>query len=303
MGKDLAQRTRQNNEVQANGGQATIQQDIQSMKEQFAMAAPRGAEAVQLIRDALTMVRKTPKLAQCDKASVLGGLMTCAQLGLRPGVLGHAWLLPMWNGRNKRFEATLVIGYQGYVDLVHRSDRIMSIAARTVYTNDTFEIGYGAGEDTFRHVPCLDGPRGEPRLYYAVARIKGGGYALTDPMTHAEMEAHRDKFAMAKTKDGKVVGPWRDNFESMAWKTMILRLVKLLPKSTDLASATVADSSVRVDLSPDADLVHVSDHPEDERPDDGDVIDGHVVEEPPADVDPATGENTAPVGADGWPQT
>ena len=58
---------------------------------------PKGVEAAQLVRDALTAVRTNPKLAECEPNSVLGSLMTCAQLGLRPGVLGHAWLLPFWD--------------------------------------------------------------------------------------------------------------------------------------------------------------------------------------------------------------
>ena len=34
---------------------------------------------------------------------------------------------------------------------------------------------YGAEQDTFVHRPALDGPRGEPRLFYAVARTVDGG--------------------------------------------------------------------------------------------------------------------------------
>lgn len=287
MGKDLATRVQQNNTAQQSGQGTTIYGAINGMQENFKLAAPKGVEAVQLIRDALTAVRQNPNLAKCDRDSVLGGLMTCAQLGLRPGVLGHAWLVPF------KGKAQLVIGYQGYLDLMHRSGRVESIAARTVHVNDHFQMRYGAGEDVFEHTPCLDGPRGEPRLYYAVARTLNGGYALTDPVTHTEMQEHRDKYAMARDKDRNVVGPWRDNFEAMAHKTMILKLIKYLPKSTDIASATVADGSVRVDMDPQADPVHVSQDP--------DVIEGQVEDDAPAGVDPESGENTNQPGPDGVP--
>lgn len=248
----------------------TLVDQIRQMEAQFQLAMPRGTEATQLVRDAITAIRATPKLAECVPATVLGGLMTMAQLGLRPGVLGHGWLLPFWDSRAQVNKAQLVIGYQGLVELVHRSDRVISIAARTVYTNDEFRLGYGLEGDDFVHNPQLDGDRGAPRLYYAIARMKGGGYALTEPMSHVAMEAYRDQYAMAKTKkDGvlTVVGPWRDQFEGMAHKTMIRRLVKLLPKSTELAHALEADEKVRVDLSPQG-IEHTEQ-----------VIDGEVVDD------------------------
>ena len=80
----------------------TLSQQIVRMEDQFAMAAPRGIEAKQLVRDALTALRQNPELAECDPQSVLGGLMTMAQLRLRVGVLGHGWLLPFRDWKTKR---------------------------------------------------------------------------------------------------------------------------------------------------------------------------------------------------------
>lgn len=272
MGHNLAQR------AEAARGQldqqpTTLGQQIQQMQAQFQLAMPRGAEAGQLVRDAMTCLRMTKNLAKCDAASVLGSLMTCAQLGLRPGVgaLGHAWILPFWDPKagpeNPRtgkpmggHRAQLIIGYQGYAELAYRTGRVLNIAPRTVYSQDTFRLRYGLSSDELVHEPYLDGPRGEARLYYAVARLVDGGYAVTDPMTHADMEAHRDQFAMAK-QDGRVIGPWRDHFEAMAHKTMVRRLAKLLPKSTEFAYALAVDEGVRVDISPDVAPDEATDHP------------------------------------------
>lgn len=259
-----------------------LQSKIRQMEQQFQLAMPRGIEAVQLVRDALTCLQGNPKLAECEHKSVLGALMTCAQLGLRPGVgvLGQAYVLPFWDSRADRpgggkgqYKAQLVIGYQGYVELAHRSGRIASIHARTVYSNDYFELAYGAAEDTWIHKPYLDGPRGEPRLFYAVGRTIEGGYSVTDPMTVADMEAYRDRHATAKTKEGKVFGPWADHFEAMAHKTMVRKLMKLLPKSTDQQRAIASDNGVRVDVSPDG-IEHQ------------DYIDGEVDDEPQTAVEP-----------------
>lgn len=263
MAKDLAQRAEQAVQQRQRGDDdESLQKQLVKMEAQFQRAMPKGGEAVQLIRDVMTCMSNTPKLALCEPKSVLGAAMTCAQLGLRPGVgaLGHAWILPFWDSRLEvpgqrgrgGNRAQLIIGYKGYVELGHRSDQIASLHSRVVYSNDVFDIEYGAAEDKWIHKPCLDGPRGEARLFYAVGRLANGGYSLTDPMTVADMEAHRDKFAMAKNREGQVIGPWRDHFDAMAKKTMLLRLMALMPKSTELQRAMDNDGSVRVELSPDA---------------------------------------------------
>ncbi|MBP3086994.1 recombination protein RecT [Mycolicibacterium fortuitum] len=276
MGRDLAQRAQQSVAQQGKSGD-DLQANIQKMEQAFQLAMPKGVEAKQLIRDALTCLQVNPKLAECDKKSVLGSLMTCAQLGLRPGVgaLGQAYLLPFWDSKTRGQKAQLVIGYQGYVELAHRSGRIASIHARTVYENDYFEVEYGAAEDKWVHRPCIDGPRGKPRLFYAVGRTVDGGYSMTDPMTVADMEAYRDRHATAKNRDGKVFGPWIDHFEAMAHKTMVRKLMKLLPKSTEAQHAITQDEGVRLDLRPGA----IEQTP--------DYIDGEVDESPAAPTDSA----------------
>lgn len=233
-----------------NGGKAvnTLGDQIRAMEQQYQLAMPKGAEATQLIRDALTCLRTTKNLDRCEANSVLGGLMTCAQLGLRPGVLGHAWLLPFWDRKLGGHKAQLVIGYQGLVDLAYRSGHVASVIARTAYENDTFEVDYGIA-DTIVHKPVLDGPRGRPVAYYAIAKYVSGGYAFW-VMSDQEMRSYRDAHATAKTREGKVFGPWVDHFEGMAHKTVLRRLAKFMPKSVELAQAIAADESVRVDLDP-----------------------------------------------------
>lgn len=221
---------------------------IRQMEDQFKLAMPKGVEATQLVRDAMTLIRKTPKLAVCDPATLLGGLMTMGQLGLRPGVLGHGWLLPFWDKHSRGFKAQLVIGYQGYVELGYRSNQVAGIAARTVHVNDPiFDVAFGTQDELF-HRPLLDGDPGAALAYYAVVHIKQGR-----PMFylkgHGDMEAHRDRYAMAKNKEGQITGPWVDNFEGMAHKTCLRQLAKWMPKSADLATAIAVDDGFRSDLS------------------------------------------------------
>ena len=96
--------------------------------------------------------------------------------------------------------------------------------------------------------------------FYSVARIVGGGYSLTDPMSVEEMVQHRDKHA-PRDRNGKIVGPWVDHFLPMGKKTMILRNFAMLPKSAEMVSAMQADNGVRVDLTPTADAGEVTERP------------------------------------------
>ena len=280
MGTNLTERVAQNAVAQRQPGGTTLEQDISKMQTQFEMAMPKGAEAVQLVRDAITALRMTPKLAECDRSSVLGSLMTCAQLGLRPGVLGHAWLLPFWSSKANEgrggFQAQLVIGYQGLVELAHRSGQIKSLIARTVYANDHIDIDYGLA-DSLVHRPAMTGERGDPIGYYAIAKFTTGGHAFIY-MTHDEMLTYSKLHATAKTKQGVVFGPWKDHFEGMAHKTCVRQLSKWMPKSTELAQAIDADNTVRLDITPTADISHVSSH---------DIVVGDVVSE---SVNTTTGE-------------
>lgn len=286
-----------------NGGVAanSLADQIRKMEAQFKLAMPKGAEATQLVRDALTALRMTRNLAKCEHTSVMGSLMTCAQLGLRPGVLGHAWLLPFWSKKASKdakgrdvpgHVAQLVIGYQGLIELAHRSDNVASIIARTVYENDTFDIDYGIA-DSLVHKPHRgSGGRGDATDYYAIVKFVNGGYAFWS-MSHTEMESHRDKHATAKTRDGRVFGPWADHFEAMAHKTCVRMLAKYMPKSTELANALAADERVRVDLSPDVQPAEAAEY-----------VEGEVIDDPAEDdEDNAPARPVETIDESGWPET
>lgn len=237
---------------------ATLADYIRDMEAQFKLAMPRGMEASQLVRDALTALRMTPKLAECERASVLGSLMTCAQLGLRPGVLGHAWLLPFWDRKLRGHKAQLVLGYQGLAELAYRSGRVASVIARTVYANEEFDVDYGLS-DKLVHKPNLFADRGDPIAYYAIVKLVNGGHAFY-VLSHRDAQVYRDEHATARTREGKVFGPWVDHFEAMAQKTAFRQLAKWMPKSTELAVALAVDEGVRVDVSPTLDAVEATEH-------------------------------------------
>lgn len=301
-GAALAQR-RENGST--DQGTTSLRQWIEKTAPEFQRAMPRGREADQLVRDAITCLRSVDKLVQCDRDSVLGALMTCAQLGLRPQVLGQAYILPFFNRRANDgrggFNAQLIVGYQGLIDLAMRSGLIDSIVARTVYEDDVFEVDYGL-DSRLVHRPAMfrDGyvedPDRDPqaRAYYAIVRYKGGGSAFW-VMSKAQATRHARRYTKQKTRDGDLSGVWRDNFDEMAMKTCVRLLAKFMPKSVEFAALTrglQVDEGVRLNYSPNADAAEVT------RPVREYDIDGEAepVSGPPA---PAATEEPPPV--EDWP--
>lgn len=229
-------------------------------KAQIALALPKHMTADRLARIAMTELRKTPKLMQCDQMSFLGAIMQCAQLGLEPGgALGHAYLLP-FDRRQKQgnqwvtvaTEAQLIIGYRGMIDLARRSGQIVSLSARAVHENDTFSYAYGL-EEKLEHVPCEDGNPGALTHVYAVARLKDGGVQF-EVMSKAAVDKVR---ALSKSSDK---GPWVDHYEEMAKKTAIRRLFKYLPVSIELQRAVNIDEKAEADIPQDNASVITGEH-------------------------------------------
>lgn len=285
MGRELAERAAAQRNG-ANGNAKNGEQDervttlagqLQRMAPEYQAAMPKGREATQLIRDAMTCLRTIKDLDKCEPTSVLGALMTCAQLDLRPGVagLGHAWPLPFWDGKTQGLKAQLVIGYKGYIELGYRSGKLAGIASRIVYENelDDFEFIYREDGDILTHKPSYRGLRGEIVCFYSTARIIGGGYNLTEPVSREEMEAHREKYA-PRDRNKKMTGPWVNHFPAMGKKTMILRNFANLPKSAEMYIAMEADNGIRVNLAPEANAAEVTEHR---------IVRGQVADDGPSD--------------------
>ncbi len=286
--------------VTPNGG-VTLEQKIRGMEAQLQLAMPRGAEAKQLVRDALTALRQVPNLAKCDHTTVLGALMRCAQLGLRPGPSDLVHLVPFWNRHRRIHEAQIVVDYKGYIHLAHNAGTV--VRAHSIHANDHVDVEYGLDDRLVHKPPPFGVDRGPVLGYYAVAKwATGHAYIL---MTKQEVEDHRDKYSKAWAKDGER-SIWGTNPDSMGKKTCVRELRKWMPMSTEMLTALAVDGQVHTET--EADSLDVL------PPlfDDPNVIDAEPVDDPPAEpaappaappaelapVDPNTGEITDPAPPD-----
>jgi recombination protein RecT len=213
----------------------TLKDWVVSMEPQIAKALPKVITPERFTRIALTALSNNPKLAQCDRASFLGGMMQAAQLGLEPNTpLGQAYLIPY--GGKCQFQ----IGYKGLIDLAYRSGEMSAIYAHEVYENDTFEYEYGL-EQKLVHKPADDN-RGDVVKYYAVWKLKNGGYGF-GVMSVDDIQAHARKFSQAYNSSSS---PWKTNFDAMAKKTVLKAVLKYAPIKTEFVLAATQNDEATI---------------------------------------------------------
>ena len=212
----------------------TIFDLIQLSKKQFNNALPQHINTDRFVRIAITTIRLNPKLAKCSKESLLGALMVSAQLGLEPGTLGQCYLIPFENKKAGTVECQFQIGYKGLIELLRRSGQLSDIYSYTVYENDDFNIEYGLSR-TLVHKPNFT-DRGEIKGFYAVAILKDGAKAF-EYMTKDEITKHEENYRKGSYKNDV----WNKNFEEMAQKTVVKKLLKWLPVSVEFLEMAAKD--------------------------------------------------------------
>lgn len=218
----------------------TIFDIIKAGEQQFAAALPKHLNSERFTRIAITTIRQNPKLAECNAESLLGSLMTIAQLGLEPGVLGQCYLIPFKNNKLGTIECQFQLGYKGMIELLRRTGQLSDIYAYTVYSNDEFSIEYGL-ERTLKHIPAFsnaDG-RGEIVGFYSVAILKDGTRAF-EYMTKREVIEHEEKYRKGNFKNDI----WNKNFEEMSLKTVTKKMLKWLPISVEMIENLRKDEQI-----------------------------------------------------------
>ena len=217
---------------------------IKSIEPEIKKALPAVMTPERFTRIALSALNTTPKLGECSQMSFLAALMNAAQLGLEVNTpLGQAYLIP-YNNKG-RLECQFQIGYKGMLVLAYRNPELQTIQAQTVYEKDFFEYEYGLTA-RLAHKPALE-DRGEVRCYYALYKLKNGGYGF-EVMGRKEIEDYAKKYSRAADS---VYSPWSSNFDAMAKKTVIKQLLKYAPLRTELEKAMSMDESIKTNISVD----------------------------------------------------
>jgi recombination protein RecT len=199
---------------------AVIRQNLQLMEPEFKAALPPHIPVEKFKRVALTAIQNTPALVNADRRSLFGAFVRLAQDGLLPD--GREAAVVMFG--NKAQAMPMIAGV---LKKIRQSGEVAKVSAQVVYANDKFVVKYGFDEDVEHVPPPLDKPRGDPIGAYATAVLKDGSQLL-EVMSREEIEKVRAVSRAAKN------GPWVAWWPEMARKTVMRRLSKRLPMSTDL---------------------------------------------------------------------
>ena len=225
----------------------TIAEQIKVLEPEIRKALPSVISTERFTRMALSALNNNPQLMECSQMSFLAALMNAAQLGMEINTpLGQAYLIPYKN--KGKLECQFVLGVKGLLDLVYRNENVQTIQAHCVHENDRFEYSFGLNP-RLEHIPSVDehGNRGEITHVYALYKLSNGGFGF-EVMSKGDIDRHAEKYS--KSFDSSF-SPWKTDYDSMAKKTVIKKLLKYAPLKTDVIRAVNTDSSIKNQLSVD----------------------------------------------------
>lgn len=181
-------------------------------------------------------------LQTCNPISILGaaGLAATLNLSITPS-LGQAYIVP-FKTKGGGYQAQFQIGSKGLVQLAHRTGRYTALHAGKVYEGEITGFNPVTGE------PIIGEKISDKVVGYVAYMRLVNGFEKTVYMTKSEVEAHAEKYSQSYGYDkrsGKKSSPWSTNFDAMASKTVLKKLLNSWGiLSADMAQALQADQSV-----------------------------------------------------------
>lgn len=194
-------------------------------------------------------VANQPQLKGAVPATVINAAMMAATLDLPiNNNLGFAYIVPykrkLKDAQGKwseSLEAQFQMGYKGFIQLAQRSGQFARIAATPVFEGQLISANPLLGYEFDWTVPN----QGEAIGYVAFFKLLNG-FTAELYMSTADVKKHAGKYSQS-FKYGS--GVWKDNFESMALKTVTkLLLSKQAPLSIEMQTAQLADQAIVRDV-------------------------------------------------------
>lgn len=207
---------------------------VQKMVPQISVALPKHMTGERMARIVATAIRATPSLATCSQMSFIGCVLSCAQLGLEPNTpLGLAYLIPRKNNKKGgRLECTLLLGYQGMLELGSRAG--VTVFGYVVREGDDFKVKLGSNPE-IEHVPSIAADRQSKAITHAYAvSVTADGRRQFTVLTKPELDARR---ARSSSPDE---GPWATDYEAMCLKSAVRAHFRWMPKATEHLARGIA---------------------------------------------------------------
>lgn len=198
---------------------------LEQNRDEIAKVLPAHVPVDRVCRVARSAYMTDAYVQRCSPASILLAVSKACELGLEPGgARKHAYLVPF------KDECTLIVGFQGMLELARRSNQYRKIDTHLVYENEHFRQAPHL-TPPFEHFPLIR-DRGEIVAAYSYIVLKTGEESL-EVMPVEELEAIRRRLP-----DRQKNSPaWRDYKGEMYRKLVLKRHLKRMPQSVELANA------------------------------------------------------------------
>jgi phage RecT family recombinase len=181
-----------------------------------------GVSPERFTRTALAALAASPYVVErCSAGSIVAAILRAATLRLElDPALGQAYIVP------RKDQATLQIGARGWIDLAHRTGKLLAIDVGAIHENDAVEYVRGTSP-RLEIRPPITKPRGQPVAYYCAAQWQGGA-STVEVMRMEEILHIRDTFSEEFQRRG-AKSVWGQHFDQMAAKTVVSRARKTWP--------------------------------------------------------------------------
>jgi len=200
-----------------------------------------GKRSNQFITSVLQIASSSDLLSKADPVSVYNAAAVAATLDLPlNNNLGFAYIVP-FNTKQKdgsfKTMAQFQIGYKGFIQLAQRSGQFKTIGVTPIYEGQISEMNPLTG---FKF--DFSKKDSDIVLGYAAHFALINGFEKTMYMTIDEVKKHANKYSQTFKKG---FGLWKDEFDSMACKTVVkLLLSKYAPLSIEMQQAVINDQGI-----------------------------------------------------------
>lgn len=215
----------------------TVLDSIRKSEDEYRAALPAHITPEKFMRVAVSAINGNPDLLKpgVEKRSLLAAVMKAAQDGL---VLdGREAALVMFGGK-----AQYLPMVAGVLKKMRNSGEISTISTGVVYRKE-YESGrfkYVKGDtESLSHDPILFEEKGEQIGVYAVVTLKDGG-KIREFMDQGQLK----KIQNTSKTGNSASGPWKSWYEEMCIKSVLKKVAKLCPQSTDIESILREDDDM-----------------------------------------------------------
>jgi recombination protein RecT len=221
----------------SNEGKAVkLSDELSELRPELEKVLPAHVTVDKFMRVVMTAIVQNPDLRRPElRRSLLTAAIKSAQDGLLPDGREAAFVVY----RNKQGPTVQYMPMvAGILKKVRNSGELASLTVNVVYEQDPFRYWIDDAGEHITHEPnVLTETRGRLIAVYAIAKTRNDD-KYVEVMSRGQIEQVR---SISRAKDS---GPWVSWYDEMARKTVIRRLAKRLPMSTDLEAVIQRDDEL-----------------------------------------------------------